>query len=90
MIDKLYLIIAGARIDHGHHDSKAKKALYETLAFEDAIQEALNIVDTEETLIIVTADHSHPFDIAGYAYRGQDLFGLYNDIFFSSLEQSSK
>ena len=33
------------------------------------------MVDLEETLVIVTADHSHVFDIAGYAYRGTNIFG---------------
>ncbi|XP_053379759.1 alkaline phosphatase, tissue-nonspecific isozyme-like [Mercenaria mercenaria] len=38
--------------------------------------DALRMTNKEETLVIVTADHSHVFDIAGYAYRGTDIFGL--------------
>ena len=52
-----------------------KHALYETLAFEDAIQEAIDMTDEEDTLIIVTGDHSHAFDIQGYSYRGNDILG---------------
>ncbi|XP_053391981.1 alkaline phosphatase, tissue-nonspecific isozyme-like [Mercenaria mercenaria] len=71
-----FLLVEGARIDHGHHDALAKKALHETLTFEDAIMDALRMTNKEETLVIVMADHSHVFDIAGYAYRGTDIFGL--------------
>lgn len=71
-----FLLVEGARIDHAHHDNLAKKALYETLAFEEAILEAVGRTEQENTLIIVTGDHSHVFDIAGYAYRGTDVFGL--------------
>lgn len=69
------LFIKGARIDHGHHDNLAKKALHETLTMEDAVMDALRMTDQEETLVIVTADHSHVFDIAGYPYRGTNIFG---------------
>ena len=55
-----------------------KHALYETLAFEDAIQEAIDMTDEEDTLIIVTGDHSHAFDIQGYSYRGNDILGTIN------------
>ena len=44
---------------------------------EDAVIEALKLTDEEDTLLIVTADHSHVFDIAGYSYRGTDIFGKY-------------
>ncbi|KAL4220999.1 hypothetical protein ACF0H5_019262 [Mactra antiquata] len=71
-----FLLVEGARIDHAHHDGLAQKALVETLMLEDAVKEALKLTNTEDTLIIVTADHSHVFDIAGYAYRGTDIFGL--------------
>lgn len=36
----------------------------------------MSTVDLEETLIIVTADHSHVFTYAGYPHRGNDIFGL--------------
>lgn len=65
----------GSRIDHGHHDSLAVKTLYDTLAMEDAVKVAVEMTNEEDTMIIVTADHSHVFDIAGYAYRGTDIFG---------------
>ena len=30
----------------------------------------------EETLLIVTADHSHVFTLGGYAFRGNPIFGI--------------
>ena len=37
----------------------AKKALEEFVAFDEAIGEAKRLAGTEDTLITVTADHSH-------------------------------
>lgn len=50
-------------------------ALEEALQFDLAIQAALDMTKRSETLIIVTADHSHTFSINGYPVRGNDLFG---------------
>ncbi|XP_063409463.1 alkaline phosphatase, tissue-nonspecific isozyme-like isoform X1 [Mytilus trossulus] len=71
-----FLMVEGGRIDHAHHDTKGALALEETLAFEEAISTALEMTDNKETLIIVTADHSHVFTIGGYTNRGNDILGL--------------
>ena len=71
-----FLMVEGGRIDHGHHDGKPGYALLETQAFVRAIEAALERVDLEETLILVTADHSHVFTIAGYPVRGNPILGL--------------
>lgn len=68
-------LFTGARIDSAHHDNNAKRALYETLAFETAIRGALELVDASDTLVLVTADHSHSLLITGYASRHNSLFG---------------
>ena len=80
--DGYFLMVEGGRIDHGHHDGKPGYALLETQAFVRAIEAALERVDIEETLVLVTADHSHVFTIAGYPVRGNPILGLVveNDI----------
>ena len=37
---------------------------------------ALDKVDLSETLLVVTADHSHVLTMAGYPTRGNDIWGL--------------
>ncbi|XP_014344700.1 intestinal-type alkaline phosphatase [Latimeria chalumnae] len=64
------------RIDHGHHDSKAKMALTETVLFEQAIQRAGELTSDIDTLSVVTADHSHVFSFGGKTYRGNNIFGV--------------
>ena len=49
----------GGRIDAAHHNGNAVRALSETVAFDKAIEEVMALVDPEETLVIVTADHAH-------------------------------
>ena len=39
----------------------------------------IDFLFTEETLIIVTADHSHVFVIAGYPKRGNPILGLVDE-----------
>lgn len=74
--DGFYLMVEAGRIDHAHHAGIANLALRDTVALSEAVRRALNLVDTEETLIIVTADHSHVFTIAGYPNRGNPILGL--------------
>jgi alkaline phosphatase len=64
-----FLFVEGGRIDHGHHETRAKYALDEAAEFSKAIEAAINKVNTEETLVVVTADHGHVMTIAGYAVR---------------------
>ncbi|XP_011193269.3 membrane-bound alkaline phosphatase [Zeugodacus cucurbitae] len=70
-----FIFIEGGRIDHGHHDTYARLALDETLEFAKAIQTARELTNEADTLIVVTADHSHAMSYSGYAYRGNDIFG---------------
>jgi alkaline phosphatase len=71
-----YLMVEGGRIDHAHHAGKAGFALEEVVEFARAVQWAVDHTDPKETLILVTADHSHVFTIAGYPRRGNDILGL--------------
>ncbi|WP_299196167.1 alkaline phosphatase [uncultured Erythrobacter sp.] len=74
--DGFYLMVESGRIDHAHHGGYAGLALEEGAEFARAIQYAIDNTDPEETLILVTADHSHVFTIAGYPRRGNDILGL--------------
>ncbi|XP_063798130.1 alkaline phosphatase, tissue-nonspecific isozyme isoform X2 [Pseudophryne corroboree] len=70
------LLVEGGRIDHGHHDGKAKQALHEAVEFDIAIGLAGSMTSVEDTLTVVTADHSHVFTFGGYTHRGNSIFGL--------------
>ena len=71
-----FLMVEGARIDHGHHDGIAGYALLETQEFAKAVATALEKVDLSETLVLVTADHSHTLTMGGYTTRGNPILGL--------------
>lgn len=70
-----FLMVEGGRIDHAHHAGNAYRALTDTIAMSDAIKKAMEKTDPEDTLIVVTADHSHVFTIAGYPKRGNPILG---------------
>ncbi|MDE2178766.1 MAG: alkaline phosphatase [Xanthomonadaceae bacterium] len=69
------LMVEGGRIDHALHAGNAYRALDETRAFADAVQAAVELAGPD-TLIVVTADHSHTLTFAGYPKRGNDILGL--------------
>ena len=73
--DGFFLMVEAGRIDHAHHANNAFNALNETVELSNAVQAAVNAVDTNETLIIVTADHSHVMTMAGYPTRGNPILG---------------
>nr|WP_315468994.1 alkaline phosphatase [uncultured Undibacterium sp.] len=69
-----FLMVEGGRIDHALHETTAKKALQDTVAFDNAIKAAIakaKVADPElkNTLIVVTADHDHTLVLNGYAKR---------------------
>lgn len=69
-----FLMVEGGRIDHALHETTAKKALQDTVAFNDAIKmgiDEMKKIDPElkNTIIVVTADHDHTLVLNGYAKR---------------------
>lgn len=70
-----YLMVEAGRIDHAHHAGNAYRALDDTIALSEAVAMAKALTNDEDTLIIVTADHSHVFTIGGYPDRGNPILG---------------
>jgi len=64
-----FLMVEGGRIDHALHETNGKRALMDTVAFDNAIKTAISKVDLKNTLIVVTADHDHTLVLNGYAKR---------------------
>ena len=79
-----FLLVEGGRIDHGHHSTKPRNALDEFTEFDNAIGQAKKLLRANgvlnDSLIVVTADHSHVFMFGAYSSRGSNILG------FSSLE----
>ena len=73
----IWLLLVGARIDHAHHHGYTHKALNDTVAFSDAVQKALDLVNLDDTLIVVSADHSHAFTFSGYQGIDSNVLGMY-------------
>lgn len=70
------LMVEAGRIDHAHHAGNAFRALTDTVELSNAVRKALEKTNAKDTLIVVTADHSHTFTIAGYPARGNPILGL--------------
>ena len=69
-----FLMVEGGRIDHALHATNARRALQDTVAFDDAIKLTLTKMEKldpglKNTLIVVTADHDHTLQMNGYAQR---------------------
>ena len=70
----MFLMVEGGRIDHALHETTARKALQDTVAFDSAVKAAIDKMQAidpglKNTLIVVTADHDHTLVLNGYAAR---------------------
>lgn len=74
--DGFVLMVEGGRIDHAHHATNAARAVVDTDALDQAIAMAMAMTSPEDTLIIVTADHSHTLTLAGYPRRNNPILDL--------------
>lgn len=78
------LLVEGGRIDHAHHDTIAQRALIETYEFSKTIDYVKKLTNEDETLIVVTADHGHVFNVGGYAVsQSHRQFHYLIKLFFS-------
>lgn len=74
--DEGYLLVVEAgRIDHAHHAGNAANALNDTIELSEAVAAVMQNTDSDDTLVLVTADHSHVFTMAGYPRRGNPILG---------------
>ncbi|UPW17455.1 alkaline phosphatase [Agarivorans sp. TSD2052] len=75
-----FLVVESGRIDHAHHGGNAARSLQDTIEYSNAVTSAIETLtaagELDDTLIIVTADHSHVFTMAGYPKRGNPILGL--------------
>ena len=70
----MFLVVAGGRVDHALQATLARKALQDTVAFDEAIKVAIarmQVIDPglKNTLIIATADHDNTLLLNGDAAR---------------------
>lgn len=78
--DGFILMVEAGRIDHAHHAGNAARALEDTVALDAAVKVAMEMTNAEDTLIMVTADHSHTMTISGYPQRGNPILGAVVDV----------
>ncbi|CAD0197609.1 unnamed protein product [Chrysodeixis includens] len=71
-----FLMVEGGNVDMAHHRGWAKRAVDEAAALDAAVQLAADMTDEEDTLLIVTSDHTHTLNINGYPDRGESIFGM--------------
>jgi alkaline phosphatase len=71
-----FLLVEGGKIDMGSHLNNARRTLTEAVEFNKAFEAVMRKVDLKDTLVIVTADHSHGLVISGYAARNAPILGL--------------
>ena len=73
------LVVEAGRIDHAHHAGNAYRALTDTIELSNAVRLAAQRTSPDDTLIVVTADHSHTLTIGGAPTRGNPILGLVAD-----------
>ncbi len=69
------LLVEAAHIDKAHHAGLLNASLTEGIELSKAVAAAMSMTDPADTLIIVTADHSHGLTLNGGG-RGDDVLGL--------------
>lgn len=60
--------------DQAHHNGNAYTALHEVVEFDKAVGVATDLTSDSDTLIVVSADHSHVLSLGGYTDRGNPIF----------------
>lgn len=71
-----FLMVEGGMIDFAHHRGHAAQALLETVRLSDAVNATLRMIDTDDTLVIVTSDHTQSMNFNGYSPRGSSILDV--------------
>lgn len=74
-----FLFIEGAHIDTAHHKNWARLALEETKEFSHVVETVRKMTNESDTLIVVTADHSHVMSYNGYSVCCTYFFYEFNE-----------
>ncbi|AEQ50732.1 alkaline phosphatase [Pelagibacterium halotolerans] len=88
--DGFYLMVEAGRVDHASHGGNAHRAFTDGVALAEAVAAAQEMVDLENTLIIVTADHEHVMSFNGYCGRGTPITGLCMGVAAGQVEHSGE
>lgn len=72
------LLIEAGKVDLAHHRSWARKSLAEAVELSATVAVVTDKINLDETLVLVTADHSHSLTINGSdsSPRGTDILGF--------------
>lgn len=73
-----FLFVEAGRIDHGHHGNRPHVAIDETIQLSEAVARGAGLLGDDDSLLLVTADHSHVMAFNGYAHRGHDILDVNN------------
>lgn len=74
--DGYVLLVESAAIDKWHHQNNAYRALTEVDELSKAVEAAVARTNARDTLIIVTADHSHGLVLTAGSSREEPVLGL--------------
>jgi|GEM_PF-15901 len=74
--DGFFMMVEGGKVDWACHANDAVSAIYDMIAFDDAIGKAIEFYNDhkDETLIIVTGDHECGGLTLGYANTGYETW----------------
>ena len=85
-----FLEVESGRVDHANHDGNLHRVVTDGAAFAEAIAKAAELVNLDETLIIVTADHEHALNFNGYCGRGTPITGLCYEVDDNGIEHTNQ